>query len=99
MIVKITIEAGGVALASESAKFDDVRVGYDNNADDDTTVAWWGLEAEDGTGDFAITQAGTTRLSIAAGGAVSAVSLSLTTDLAVADGGTGASTASGAPMC
>jgi hypothetical protein len=29
------IEAGGIALAAERAGFDNVKVGYDNNADDD----------------------------------------------------------------
>ncbi|MCK4658817.1 MAG: hypothetical protein KAV82_04780, partial [Phycisphaerae bacterium] len=29
------LAAGGVALASEKAKFDNVKVGYDNNSDDD----------------------------------------------------------------
>ena len=29
------IAAGGVALAGDTPKFDNVKVGYDNNADDD----------------------------------------------------------------
>lgn len=67
-----------------------------NAVDDQSTAEYWGLECEDGTGDFAITQAGTTRFSITNGGGVTATSLSLTTDLAVEHGGTGASTESAA---
>jgi hypothetical protein len=49
------IEAGGIALAGEKARFDNVKVGYDNNADGDIDDAGDDLVANDDFGGTTIT--------------------------------------------